>query len=123
MGTAARGICSNISKGCRMGSCSSLEGPVKVNKDRLVKEPRHTPTWLPSTSGCMGLEGREEPRWWLIIVLVPVKAAVEKCRQARDLELYVRIEFKMISGGPCGLKKMGDIYADKKTGEQELGKV
>lgn len=96
---------------------------MEVSKDRLVKEPRHTPTWLPYTSGCMGLEGREEPRWWLITALVPVKAAVEKCRQARDLELYVKIEFKMISGGPCRLKKMGDIYADKKQVNKNWGKV
>lgn len=86
LGTAAGGIFWNTSQGCRTGLCSSLEGPVEVRKDWLVKEPRHTATWLPPPC-CMALEGREEARWWLMTVPVPDKAGMEKCRRARDLEL------------------------------------
>lgn len=70
----------------------------------LVRGPRHTTTCLPPP-GCVGLEKREEARWWLITVLVPDKAGMEKCRWAGDLELYVWIESKIISGGTCRMKR------------------
>lgn len=71
----------------------------------------------------MGLEGREEARWWLITVLVPDKAGMETCRRARDLGLYGRTEFKMISRGTCRMKTMGDLYADEKQVNKSWGEV
>lgn len=110
-------------KGAELGCAAAWRGRWRLAGTGLSREPRRTATWFPPPC-CMGLEGREKARWWLITALVPDRAGVEEWRRARDLELFGRTEFEMILGGTCRMKKTVDhLYADKKQVNKNWGEV
>lgn len=95
---------------------------MEVSKGWLVKEPRHMVQQPPPPS-CAGQEGSEQARRWLIQCRCLTRLGWKNVRRAGHLELSVRIEFKMVTGGTFRMKKWEDLYGAKKQVDKDWGEV
>lgn len=108
-----------------VGCAAALRGQgklVRTDLSRIQGTQLHSfpPPW------CMGQEGVRGNQVIAYPVLVLDRQEWKNVRKARDLELYMSIEIKMISGGTCRMKNwvifMGTESRWRRTGERWMGR-